>query len=51
MSTLILTKEMMNDGQHITSIEIATLIGKPHNDRENFPRCKSGSHFLTGDTE
>ena len=32
MSTLILTKEMMNDGQHITSIEIATLIGKPHND-------------------
>lgn len=32
MSTQILTKEMMNDGQHITSIEIATLIGKPHND-------------------
>ena len=52
MSTLILTKEMMNDGQHITSIEIATLIGKPHNDLMKAIRKMEPAWelFLTGDT-
>ena len=45
MSTLILTKEMMNDGQHITSIEIATLIGKPHNEA---PQRLDESHQKDG---
>ena len=32
MSTQIITKDMMNDAKQITSIEIANLVGKPHND-------------------
>ena len=33
METNIITiEQMMKDAKHITSIEIASLVGKPHND-------------------
>ena len=31
MENQIMTMEMVNDGQHITSLEIAKLVGKAHN--------------------
>ena len=30
MSTMIITQEMLKDGRHITSLEIASITGKLH---------------------
>ena len=67
MKTQIVTVDQVSHGHYITSIEIAELVGKPHNDvlkairkmelpgfrniREIFPRCKSERIFRTAATD